>query len=385
MSLKKIACIGAGFSGAVIARELAEAGHQIVVFDSRSHVAGNCHTERDAETDVMVHVYGPHIFHTSNERVWSYIQQFDTFMPFTNRVKAHARGKVYSLPINLLTINQLFGKQFSPSEAQAFLESVADRSIAEPKTFEEQALKFVGSEIYETFFRGYTRKQWGIEPSELPASILKRLPVRFNYDDNYYASTFQGMPKNGYTYIVGRMLDDPNITVQLGTNFSRGMAKDYDHVFYSGPIDAWFGYSEGRLGYRTLDFELLRDSGDYQGNAVINYCDEDVPWTRIAEHKHFTPWEQHEVTVVYREHSRQCEADDTPYYPIRLLEDKAQLAKYVGMARDEEHVTFVGRLGTYRYLDMHVTIAEALDVAERFLAVRSSGQAMPAFCVDPLS
>ena len=385
MSLKKIACIGAGFSGAVIARELAEAGHQIVVFDSRSHVAGNCHTERDAETDVMVHVYGPHIFHTSNERVWSYIQQFDTFMPFTNRVKAHARGKVYSLPINLLTINQLFGKQFSPSEAQAFLESVADRSIAEPKTFEEQALKFVGSEIYETFFRGYTRKQWGIEPSELPASILKRLPVRFNYDDNYYASTFQGMPKNGYTYIVGRMLDDPNITVQLGTNFSRGMAKDYDHVFYSGPIDAWFGYSEGRLGYRTLDFELLRDSGDYQGNAVINYCDEDVPWTRIAEHKHFTPWEQHDVTVVYREHSRQCEADDTPYYPIRLLDDKAQLAKYVGMARDEEHVTFVGRLGTYRYLDMHVTIAEALDVAERFLAVRSSGQAMPAFCVDPLS
>lgn len=385
MSLKKIACIGAGFSGAVIARELAEAGHQIVVFDSRSHVAGNCHTERDAETDVMVHVYGPHIFHTSNERVWSYIQQFDTFMPFTNRVKAHARGKVYSLPINLLTINQLFGKQFSPSEAQAFLESVADRSIAEPKTFEEQALKFVGSEIYETFFRGYTRKQWGIEPSELPASILKRLPVRFNYDDNYYASTFQGMPKNGYTYIVGRMLDDPNITVQLGTNFSRGMAKDYDHVFYSGPIDAWFGYSEGRLGYRTLDFELLRDSGDYQGNAVINYCDEGVPWTRIAEHKHFTPWEQHDVTVVYREHSRQCEADDTPYYPIRLLDDKAQLAKYVGMARDEEHVTFVGRLGTYRYLDMHVTIAEALDVAERFLAVRSSGQAMPAFCVDPLS
>lgn len=379
-----IICVGAGFSGAVIARELAHSGHQVVVIDSRPHLAGNCHTERDPDTDVMLHVYGPHIFHTSNDLVWNYVQQFDTFMPFTNRVKAHALGKVYSLPINLLTINQLYGKQFSPKEAQAFIDSVSDKTISNPQTFEEQALRFVGRKIYETFFRGYTRKQWGMDPSKLPASILKRLPVRLNYDDNYYASTFQGIPKNGYTYIIERMLDHPNITVQLSKTFTRNMAQGYGHVFYSGPIDAWFGHSEGRLGYRTLDFEVLRDEGDYQGNAVINYCDEDVPWTRIAEHKHFTPWEQHQKTVLYREYSRLCEPGDTPYYPIRLLDDKAQLAKYVRMAKQERGVTFVGRLGTYRYLDMHVTIAEALDVAERFLAARAAKESMPTFCVDPL-
>lgn len=382
--MKRLACVGAGFSGTVIAHELAKNGFIVDVFDSRHNIAGNCFTERDTRTGVLVHVFGPHIFHTSNERVWNYVQQFDTFMPFTNRVKAHARGRVYSLPINLLTINELFGKQLSPKEAKAFLESVADTSIADPKTFEEQALRLVGREIYETFFRGYTRKQWGMEPSHLPASILKRLPVRFNYDDNYYASKYQGMPMHGYTYIVERMLDLRNITMHLSTAFTRDMAKDYDHVFYSGPIDAWFSHSEGRLGYRTLDFEVMRDEGDYQGNAVINYCDEDVPWTRIAEHKHFAPWEEHEETVVYREYSRLCGPDDTPYYPIRLLDDKAQLARYVEMAKQELGVTFVGRLGTYRYLDMHVTIAEALDVAEQFLAAQVANERMPAFCVDPL-
>jgi UDP-galactopyranose mutase len=378
----KISVVGAGFSGAVVARELASAGHNVTVFDLRSHVAGNCHTERDPETGIMLHAYGPHIFHTSDARVWQYVQQFDIFMPFTNRVKAHAQGKVYSLPINLMTINQLFGKQFSPNEAQAFIESVGDKSIAEPRTFEEQALRFVGREIYETFFRGYTRKQWGMDPSKLPASILKRLPVRFSYDDNYYSSTFQGIPRNGYTYIVERILGHPNITVVLSMTFTREMAKDYDHVFYSGPIDAWFDHSQGRLGYRTLDFEVLRVAGDYQGNAVINYCDEGVPWTRVAEHKHFTPWELYDKTIVYREYSRLCEPDDTPYYPIRLLDDKTQFSRYVAMAQQEQGVTFLGRLGTYRYLDMHVTIAEALDVAKIYLASRSSGLPMPAFCVD---
>ena len=385
MNSPRIGVVGAGFSGAVIARTLAEAGARLEVFDTRPHLAGNCHTARDIETGVMLHTYGPHIFHTSNERVWNYVQQFDTFVPFTNRVKAHARGRAYSLPINLLTINQLFGKQFSPKQARAFIESVAEPGISEPKTFEEQALRFVGREIYETFFRGYTRKQWGMEPSELPASILKRLPVRFNYDDNYYASTFQGMPKNGYTYIVERMLDHPNISLQLSTTFTRERAFDYEHVFYSGPLDSWFEHSQGRLGYRTLDFEVLRDRGDFQGNAVINYCDEDVPWTRIAEHKHFMPWEQHEGTVVCREYSRLCQPADTPYYPIRLLDDQKLLARYVAMAHQEQRVTFVGRLGTYRYLDMHVTIAEALDVAGRYLTARGNGQLMPPFCVDPLA
>ncbi|HEY4541397.1 MAG TPA: UDP-galactopyranose mutase [Noviherbaspirillum sp.] len=382
--MKKIAIAGAGFSGAVIARELGHAGYEVDVFDTRPHVAGNCHTERDAETGVMVHAYGPHIFHTSNEKVWNYVRQFDEFMPFTNRVKAIYKGRVYSLPINLLTINQFFGKTFSPKEAAAFMQELGDQSIADPQTFEEQALRFVGRELYEAFFKGYTQKQWGLHPSELPASILKRLPVRFNYDDNYYASSFQGMPKHGYSAIVERILDHPNVHLHLGTKFERDMASDYGHVFYSGPIDAWFGHCEGRLGYRTLDFKPEWHKGDYQGNPVINYCDEDVPFTRISEHKHFSPWKTHEDTVVFKEYSRYCEQGDTPYYPIRLAKEKSQLQLYVEMAQQEKRITFVGRLGTYRYLDMHVTIGEALDAAERFLACEKQGETMPAFNVAPL-
>ena len=382
--MKKIAVIGAGFSGAVIAHEAAKAGYQLEVFDARPHVAGNCHTERDAETNVMVHAYGPHIFHTSNEKVWNYIRQFDEFMPFVNRVKTITGGRVFSLPINLLTINQFFGKTFNPREAEAFLTSIGDQSIKDPQTFEEQALRFVGRELYEAFFKGYTTKQWGMHPSELPASILRRLPVRFNYDDNYYASTYQGMPRNGYTAIVEKMLDHPNITVHLNTKLGRSDAAGYDHVFYSGPIDAWFNYSEGRLGYRTLDFAAERHEGDYQGNPVINYGDEEVPYTRISEHKHYSPWERHDKTLIFKEYSRYCEENDTPYYPIRLAKEKSQLRQYIEKARQERNITFVGRLGTYRYLDMHVTIAEALDVAERFLATAPRGEAMPTFMVDPL-
>lgn len=381
---KKIAVIGAGFSGAVIAHEAAKAGYELDVFDARDHVAGNCHTERDAETDVMVHAYGPHIFHTSNEKVWKYIQQFGEFMPFVNRVKTITGGRVFSLPINLLTINQFFGKTFNPREAEAFLASIGDQSISDPQTFEEQALRFVGQDLYEAFFKGYTTKQWGMHPSELPASILRRLPVRFNYDDNYYPSKYQGMPRDGYTAIVQKMLDHPNIALHLNTRMSRADASGYDQVFYSGPIDAWFNYSEGRLGYRTLDFVTERHDGDYQGNAVINYGDVDVPYTRISEHKHFSPWESHERTLIFKEYSRYCEENDTPYYPIRLAREKTQLRQYIEKAQQERNITFVGRLGTYRYLDMHVTIAEALDVVERFLDTAPRGAAMPAFMVDPL-
>lgn len=384
MFVMNVSVVGAGFSGAVIARELAQAGHQVVVFDTRPNVAGNCHTQRDAETNVMVHIYGPHIFHTSNERVWNYVRQFDEFMPFINRVKSIFNGRVYSLPINLMTINAFFGKAFNPKEAAEFMSAIGDKSIIDPQTFEEQALRFVGRDLYEAFFKGYTQKQWGMHPSELPASILKRLPVRFNYDDNYYASKFQGIPKNGYTYIVERMLDHPNIDLRLNASFSRVQAVDYDHVFYSGAIDAWFDHAEGRLGYRTLDFSMERHDGDYQGNAVINYGNQEVPYTRISEHKHFAPWESHEKTLIYKEYSRLCEEKDTPYYPIRLVNDKTQLASYVELANSERNVTFVGRLGTYRYLDMHITIEEALNVAEKFLASRDSGLAMPAFCVDPV-
>jgi UDP-galactopyranose mutase len=383
--MKHVAIVGAGLSGAVIAHELAKSGHSLDVFEIRAHVAGNCYTRRDQDTGVMVHIYGPHIFHTGNERVWNFIQQFDEFMPFTNRVKAVANGQVFSLPINLMTINQYFGKTFCPAEAERFLDALGDKSITDPKTFEEQALRFMGQELYEAFFKGYTLKQWGIQPSDLPASILKRLPVRFDYNDNYYASTFQGMPKHGYTYIVERMIDHANIKVFLNTKFERELSDHYDHVFYSGSIDDWFDYREGPLGYRTLDFVAERHTGDYQGNPVINYCDMDVPWTRISEHKHFSPWESHSETIIFKEYSRLCDANDTPYYPIRLVEEKSLLAHYVELAREQCNTTFVGRLGTYRYLDMHVAIAEALDVVEKFLAVQSTGGKMPAFAVNPLS
>lgn len=361
-----ILLVGAGLSGAVIGRTLAEAGHQITIVEARDHVAGNCHTVRDAETGVMVHVYGPHIFHTDDEEVWNYVNKFETFMPYKNRVKTTSKGQVFSLPVNLHTINQFYDKTLRPDEARAFIEEQADTSITNPQTFEEQALRFVGPDLYEAFFKGYTIKQWGMSPQDLPASILKRLPVRFNYDDNYFFHRFQGMPENGYTAMVERILDHPAITVHLNTTFTRDQVGDYDHVYYSGPLDGFFDYELGRLGYRTLDFERFTYEGDYQGCAVMNYGEEDVPYTRITEHKHFAPWEEHKGSVCYREFSRACGEDDIPYYPIRQVKEKALLADYEALAAEVENVTFVGRLGTYRYLDMDVTIREALDAARKF-------------------
>ncbi len=377
----KILMVGAGLSGAVMGRRLAEAGHDITVVDSRSHVAGNCHTERDADTGVMVHVYGPHIFHTDDAEVWDYVNRFEVFKPYKNRVKTTSKGQVFSLPINLHTINQFYGKTLRPDEAREFIAGVADTSIENPQTFEEQALRFVGPDLYEAFFKGYTMKQWGVHPAELPASILKRLPVRFNYDDNYFFHAFQGMPENGYTAMVNRILDHPRIYVHLNTRFDRAQAGEWDHVFYSGPLDGWFDYKLGRLGYRTLDFERFTYQGDYQGCAVMNYGEESVPYTRITEHKHFSPWESHDGSVLYREFSRACGADDIPYYPIRQVKEKALLQDYVALAEQEQGVTFVGRLGTYRYLDMDVTIREALDTAERFI---EQGRNLPAFVKSPL-
>jgi UDP-galactopyranose mutase len=373
-----ILLVGAGLSGAVIGRTLAEAGHRITIVEARDHVAGNCHTVRDAETGVMVHVYGPHIFHTDDEEVWNYVNGFETFLPYKNRVKTTSGGQVYSLPVNLHTINQFYGRTLRPDEARAFIEEQADTSIADPQTFEEQALRFVGPDLYEAFFKGYTIKQWGMSPAELPASILKRLPVRFNYDDNYFFHRFQGMPENGYTAMVERILDHPSITVHLNTTFSRDQAAEYDHVFYSGPLDGFFDYELGRLGYRTLDFERFTHEGDYQGCAVMNYGEVDVPYTRITEHKHFSPWEEHEGSVCYREFSRACGEDDIPYYPIRQVKEKALLADYEALAKGVENVTFVGRLGTYRYLDMDVTIREALDAARAWLASAGSPRAASA-------
>jgi len=380
----RIAVVGAGLSGAVIGRELALKGYTVEAFDSRDHIAGNCHTERDKDTGVLVHVYGPHIFHTDDTEVWDYVNAFQTFMPYKNRVKTTSGGKVYSLPVNLHTINQFFDKTFRPDEAKAFINEIADTSITDPQTFEDQAMRFVGKGLYEAFFKGYTQKQWGCSPTELPASILKRLPVRFNYDDNYFAHKYQGMPENGYTDMIGRILDHPGISVHLNTTFARAQKDDFDHVFWSGPLDAYLDHEFGPLGYRTLDFERFTYDGDYQGTAVMNYGDVDVPFTRITEHKHFSPWEEHQGSVCYREFSRECGPDDIPYYPIRLVKDKEQLEQYVERAKQETGITFVGRLGTYRYLDMDVTIREALDTAREFLAKKAENAPVPVFVKSPI-
>lgn len=382
MNSKNILIVGAGFSGVVIARQLAEQGHHIRIIDQRDHIGGNSYDARDPQTDVMVHVYGPHIFHTDNETVWNYVTQHAEMMPYVNRVKATVNGQVFSLPINLHTINQFFAKTCSPDEARALIAEKGDSSILEPKTFEEQALRFIGKELYEAFFKGYTIKQWGMEPSQLPASILKRLPVRFNYDDNYFNHRFQGMPKLGYTKMIESIANHENIIIELQQSFNAEEREQYDHVFYSGPLDAFYSYQYGRLGYRTLDFEKFTWQGDYQGCAVMNYCSLDVPYTRITEHKYFSPWESHEGSVCYKEYSRECGEKDIPYYPIRQMGEMALLDKYLSLAENEKNMTFVGRLGTYRYLDMDVTIAEALNTADKYLSSLSSNESMPVFTVS---
>jgi len=375
--------VGAGFSGAVIGRALAEAGHRVLVIDERAHVAGNCFSKRDSETGIMVHVYGPHIFHTSDERVWAYVQKFGDMVPYQHRVQAVAGGSVYSLPINLLTINQFFGRVMSPAEARDFIASKSS-PIENPANFEEQALSMIGPELYHAFFRGYTRKQWGLDPKQLPASVLKRLPLRFNYDDGYFAHRHQAMPRQGYTELVAAILEAPNLELRLSTRFE-DLDEEFSHVVYSGPIDRFFQYEFGRLGYRTLDFEAFRAKGDYQGTAVLNYCDESTPFTRVTEHKYFAPWERDgfEATICYREFSRLCEPNDIPYYPIRQTDENAMLRKYIERAQATSGVSFVGRLGSYRYLDMDVTIGEALAAADVMLAQIRDGAKIPPFFVTP--
>ena len=382
----RFAIVGAGFSGAVVARELAEAGHLANVFDTRDHVAGNCHTARH-ETGVMVHTYGPHIFHTQHEHVWQYINRFGEMMPYRHKVKAISHDTMYSLPVNLKTINQFFDQDFDAQQAEDFIQSKADTTITNPVSFEDQGLRFVGRELYDAFFAGYTAKQWGVDPKELPASILARLPVRFNDDDSYFNHPYQAIPKDGYTPIVTAILNHPSIKVHLSTRFdpsSHSEFGEFDHVVWTGPIDAFFNFEFGRLGYRTLDFVPEISDGDYQGHPVVNYCDIDVPYTRITEHKHFAPWEDHARTVVYREFSRLCGETDTPYYPIRLVKEKEQLLNYVQRARGAKGVTFIGRLATYRYLDMDVTIHEALLASKAMLECLAKQQPMPSFSVDPM-
>jgi UDP-galactopyranose mutase len=373
--------VGAGFSGCVLANQLASALNcSIDIWDERNHPGGNCHTERDAATGIMVHQYGPHIFNTDKKEIWDFVNRFVEFRPYVHRVKAMSRGKIYSLPVNLYTINQFFNKTFSPAEAKAFLETVADKTITNPQNFEEQALRFIGKDLYKAFFYGYTKKQWGCEPSELPASILKRIPVRFNFDDNYHNNIYTGIPVEGYTAVMQKMINHPSVTLTLNKKF---VPQDdhslYDHIFYTGPIDAFFNYEHGRLGYRTVAFEKNYADGDYQGAAQVNYCDVNIPCTRITEHKHFTPWETHEKTIYFTEYSKETTAADTPYYPKRLAADKQLLKQYRTAAEQQKNVSFLGRLATYRYMDMHHVIGEALDFAQQFIVSIKEDQPKPVF------
>jgi UDP-galactopyranose mutase len=356
------AVAGAGWAGATIARRLAEAGHPVEVFERRNHVGGNCHTVR--RRDVLVHAYGPHIFHTDDEDVWWWVQRWGEFRPYRLQVRSTTvDGQVLPLPVNLHTINQLYRRAWTPEQARRALPSGA----TDPVTFEDAAIATVGEPLYRSLFHGYTLKQWGIDPADLPASVFHRLPVRFDYDDNYFTHRYQAMPVDGYTQLFRRILDHPLITVRLGTALAAN-TRGFDHVFWTGPLDAWFSYVAGRLGYRTLDFRWEIDRGDRQGVAIMNWPDPLVEHTRVTEHNHLTPWESHPVSVRSFETPRAAKPGDELFYPLRLARDRERLDRYVEFASNAPGVTFTGRLGTYRYLDMDVTIREAHQVADLFLA-----------------
>jgi UDP-galactopyranose mutase len=383
--MRKFLFVGAGFSGAVLARHLAtHLGAQCLLIDQRDHVAGNCHTSRDPGSGVLVHRYGAHIFNTSNQMVIDYITGLTRMVPYVHRVKAMLPGQgVYGLPINLYTINQVYGVTLSPDQARELLRSEARQDIDTPANFEEQALKFVGEKLYRMFFEGYTRKQWGCDPKELPASILKRLPVRFSYDDSYYHSTYTALPHDGYTSIVERILDHPSLEVRLGVSYEKEMSAGFNHTFFSGPLDGYFGYARGRLGYRTVHWQDSIHPGDFQGTSVMNYTLTDQPFTRIIEHKHFAPWESHEQTYVSVEYSKETGSDDIPYYPKRLAADRQLLEAYLQDAQTQPAVSFIGRLGTYRYMDMHQVIGEALAMGESCVEAIGASQPLPTFPVPP--
>lgn len=377
--------VGAGLYGAVIAHRIAtELGLPVTVLERRRHIGGNCHSEVDAATGIEVHRYGSHIFHTGNERVWTFINRFSQFTNYRHRVFARHGDDVYTMPINLMTISRLYGRRLSPDQARALIaDEAAGNRRREPANFEEKAKSLIGGRLYEAFVRGYTAKQWGVDPRLLPTDIISRLPVRFSFTDFYFNDPYEGMPVDGYHALFRRLLDHPRIRVLLGVDVLPGMLDGYrGHVVYSGPIDRYFGYRCGPLGWRTLDlqFETVA-SGDVQGAAVMNYVDREVPFTRIHEFRHLHPerHDRHDAghSVIAREFSRAAGRDDEPYYPIATAEDRQRLAGYAALAAAETHVLFGGRLGSYRYMDMHHVIAAALQAFDDWVLPRARGYPPP--------
>ena len=355
--------VGAGLFGATFARKVTDKGLSALVIDKRSHIGGNIYTE-DIE-GIQVHKYGAHIFHTNNSEVWNYVQRFATFNRFTNSPVANYKGELYSLPFNMLTFNKMWGV-ITPDEAKAKIaEQRAAAGITEPKNLEEQAISLVGMDIYEKLVKGYTEKQWGRPCTELPSFIIKRLPVRFTFDNNYFNALYQGIPTEGYTALVERMLD--GIEVRLGVDYLENrdeLSALADKIIYTGPIDEYFDFCYGPLSYRSVRFETeILDTDNYQGNAVVNYTDRETPYTRIIEHKHFAFGTQPK-TVISREYSREWDKDAEPYYPVNDDKNNALYERYRALAENEDRVIFGGRLGQYKYYDMDAVILSALEAAK---------------------
>ena len=374
--------VGSGFFGLTIAERAAtQLGKRVLVVDRRHHLGGNAYSEAEPETGIEIHKYGAHLFHTSNKRVWDYVRQFTDFTGYQHRVFGLYQGQAYPLPVGLGLISQFFDKYYSPDEARALIaEQAGEIDSKDAKNFEEKAISLIGRPLYEAFFKHYTAKQWQTDPTELPASNITRLPVRYTFDNRYFNDTYEGLPVDGYTAWLEKMAADDLIEVRLDTDWfdvrDELRAADPDApVVYTGPLDRYFDYSAGRLGWRTLDFETeVLNTGDFQGTPVMNYNDADVPYTRIHEFRHFHPERDGypaDKTVIMREYSRFADATDEPYYPINTPDDRAMLATYRDLAKGETasaKVLFGGRLGTYQYLDMHMAIASALTMFDNTLA-----------------
>jgi UDP-galactopyranose mutase len=370
-----IVIIGSGFFGLTIAERCSrDLGLRVLVVERRPHIGGNAYSEPEPQTGIEIHRYGAHLFHTSNARVWEYANRYTDFTGYQHRVFTIYKGRVYTLPINLGTMCEYFGAALSPDEARAIVaEQSAEVEQGQAVNLEQKAISLIGRPLYEAFYRGYTFKQWQTDPADLPPEIITRLPVRYTFNNRYFSDTFEGLPVNGYTAWLERMADHPKIEVRLNTDFSQvrsGLVGNVP-VVYTGPLDEYFAYAAGDLGWRTLDFELeVLATGDFQGTPVMNYADSDVPFTRIHEFRHFHPerdWYPQDKTVIMREYSRFAERGDEPYYPINTAEDRARLLSYREMADRERGVLFGGRLGTYQYLDMHMAIGSALSMFDNRL------------------
>ncbi|OZC87521.1 UDP-galactopyranose mutase [Rhodococcus sp. 06-418-1B] len=373
--------VGSGFFGLTVAeRAASQLGKRVLVLDRRHHLGGNAYSEAEPETGIEIHKYGAHLFHTSNKRVWEYVNKFTEFTSYQHRVFAMHKGQSYQFPMGLGLISQFFGKYYSPAEARALIEEQSSEFDAkDAQNLEEKAISLIGRPLYEAFIRDYTAKQWQTDPKNLPAGNITRLPVRYNFDNRYFNDTYEGLPVDGYTAWLENMAASDLIEVRLNTDWfdvREELTKESPDapIVYTGPLDAYFDYSEGELGWRTLDFETeVLPTGDFQGTPVMNYNDGDVGYTRIHEFRHFHPEREYpaDKTVIMREFSRFAESGDEPYYPINTPDDRQKLEAYRNRAKAEtasNKVLFGGRLGTYQYLDMHMAIASALNLYDNTLA-----------------